>query len=716
MRHAHVSIASAAFAALSVAPAWAQEPNTVENVEIIVTALKREQALQDVPASVTAVTADRLAASGIVSSFDLQQVVPGLSISLANRETNVAIRGVANNVRSVGSDPSNAVHIDGIYLPQSSMVLSEFFDIERVEVLKGPEGTLYGRNATGGAINIVTKDPREGISGEGFIGFGNLSLVRGQAALNGGNETVAGRIAVAYTKDDGYTRNLQTNRNLDANDFFAVRGKARFQLTPNLDATILAQISRDDGTVGYGVSNDPTFPLTTYPYGGDSSLGLNGLREQRTDARNIRLDSPMTSQRDADIYGLTVNWSIGPVTLRSITGATRYKAGDVQDNDFTGRLLSTQSTTTNVDTVSQEFQLFNSNPGKFEWTLGAFLYEDDGSQFLLWQLWNENNFFGGPGPGTLARVNTTNKTSSRAVFGQGTYNFNDQWAVLLGGRYTSDEKTGVQTNFRTNLTRSLTDSWDSFTPKAQIQFKPNENILAYAGVTQGFKSGGFNLLAGVPALFEPEEVLAYEGGLKTQSGDGRFIFNAAAFYYDYTNLQLRTLVVGSGAVTATVSNAASAEVRGLEIYTSGRFSDLFSADLATTYLDTQLNNFVSPTNRRNLSGRPLPLSPKWSGVLGFNADFPLLGGDTRARIEAAFRSKTIFPLSIDQTFNFDEASTLINATARWTPQSGRYYVELIGRNLGDELYRTQRSDVPGSSVFEGFGAPRTGEVRVGVKF
>ncbi len=716
MRGANLTVASAAILAFSVAPAIAQQPASDQRDEIIVTALKREQSLQDVPASVTALNADRLAASGIVSSFDLQQVVPGLSISLANRETNVAIRGVANNVRSVGSDPSNAVHIDGIYLPQSSMVLTEFFDISRVEVLKGPEGTLYGRNATGGAINVITKDPREGFSGDGFIGAGSLGLVRGQAAVNAGNDQVAARLALAYTKDDGYTKNLQRNSDLDANDLFGVRGKARFQLTPNLDATVLAQITRDDGSVGYGVSNDPSFPLSLYPYGGATSVGLNGRAEQRVDARNIRLDSPMASRRDADIYGLTVNWNLGRVTVRSITGATKYDAGDIQDNDFTGRLLGTQSTTTTVDTVSQEFQIFNNEPGKFEWTVGAFFYEDDGAQFLLWQLWNEDNFFGPPDPGTLARVNTTNKTSSQAIFGQGTYKFTDRFSLLLGGRYTQDEKTGVQTNFRRSTTRSVNDSWDSFTPKAQIQYKANDNVLAYAGVTKGFKSGGFNLLAAAPALFNPEEVIAYEAGVKTSSAGGRFVANAAAFYYDYTNLQLRTLVVGSGAVTATVSNAAAAEVTGLEVYTSGRFTDALSVDIAATYLDTSLENFISPTNRRNLSGSPLPLSPKWSGVLGVNAEFPLLGGEARARVEAAFRTKTIFPLSIDQTFNFDEDSTVLNATARWTPASGRYYVEIIGRNLGDELYRTQRSDIPGVSVFEGFGPPRTGEIRLGFNF
>jgi iron complex outermembrane receptor protein len=162
----------------------ASAATSLERVEV--TALKTRQSLQDVPASVTALTADDLASSGLVNSADLQQKVPGLSLSSGGRETNLAIRGVSNNVRSIGADPSNAVHLDGVYLPRSSMALTELFDLQRVEVLKGPEGTLYGRNATGGAINVVTRAPTANPSAEGFMGSGSLGLRRTQVAVGGG--------------------------------------------------------------------------------------------------------------------------------------------------------------------------------------------------------------------------------------------------------------------------------------------------------------------------------------------------------------------------------------------------------------------------------------------------------------------------------------------------------------------------------------------------
>jgi iron complex outermembrane receptor protein len=235
----------------------------LESVEV--TALKTRNRLQDVPASVTALTADDLARAGLVNSADLQERVPGLSLSSGGRETNLAIRGVSNNVRSIGADPSNAVHLDGVYLPRSSMALTELFDLQRVEVLKGPEGTLYGRNATGGAINVVTRKPNANPSAEGFVGSGSLGLRRTQVAVGGGTDDVSGRLAVAYTKDDGYTRNLSTGTGLDDNNFKAFRGQLRMALGGKSDITLLAQASEDKGTLGYGVSTDTAINGPLYP-------------------------------------------------------------------------------------------------------------------------------------------------------------------------------------------------------------------------------------------------------------------------------------------------------------------------------------------------------------------------------------------------------------------------------------------------------------------
>jgi iron complex outermembrane recepter protein len=687
----------------------------VERVEV--TALKIKQSLQEVPASVTALTADDLARSGIVSSADLQQLVPGLSLSSGGRETNLAIRGVSNSVRSLGADPSNAVHLDGVYLPRSSMVLTEFFDLQRVEVLKGPEGTLYGRNATGGAINVITRAPTAGTQAEGFVGGGSLNLRRMQLAAGGGTEDIAGRVAVAYTKDSGYTRNIANNTDLDVNDFKAFRGKLRFALGGSGDLTLLAQTSEDKGTVGYGVSTNTAFSGPLYPYSlGDPDYKLTAA-DQRTSPRKIRLDSPVNSERKTRVLAATVNWDFGPIGLKSITASTNFDAKDQNDVDWTGAKLETQDTRTKVSSQSQELQIFNQAGGALDWTAGVFLYRDKGTEFLHWQLYGPVNC-GAPGACDFAKQEVKSKSSSSALFGQTTYRFAPEWAVLLGARYNRESKTGDATNLRrgTNFVDSV--DFNSFTPKAQLQWTPAKDLLTYAGVSKGFKSGGWNFGRGGIEKFEPESIIAYEAGVRSTLMGGALQLNAAVFKYDYKDLQLRTAVLDavSGNFIVSVNNASAAAVTGLEVGADARLGGGFSVSFNGSYVDSELKNYVSPSTRRDLSGLPLPLSPKTSGTLALDHDIAVAGGKLRSHIEYNHRSSVIFPLTLDQTNNKGEGYGLVNASVRWSAIKDAYYVQLGVRNATDKLYRTMQADYAFSSVVESFGAPRTFEARVGFKF
>ncbi len=697
------------------AAAQSDSPDKPQRVEV--TALKTKQSLQDVPASVTAVSADDLARSGIVSSADLQQLVPGLSLSSGGRETNLAIRGVSNNVRSLGADPSNAVHLDGVYLPRSSMVLTEFFDLQRVEVLKGPEGTLYGRNATGGAINVVTRAPGAGTQAEGFIGAGSLKLRRVQLAAGGGSEDVSGRVALAYTKDSGYTRNIATNTDLDVNDFKALRGKLRFGLGPGGDLTLLAQVSDDKGTVGYGVSTDPSLTGPLYPYSiGDPDYKLTAA-DQRTDPRHIRLDSPVTSQRKTRVVAATLNWDFGAIGLKSITAATKFDASDQNDVDWTGAQLETQVTTTKVNSRSQEFQIFNQGGGALDWTAGLFLYRDSGSEFLNWKLYGPINC-GAPGSCDFAKQNVNSKSRSSAVFGQATYHFTPQWGALVGARYNRESKSGDATNLRTNANFIDSVDFNSFTPKAQLQWTPSPDLLAYAGVSKGFKSGGWNFGRGGIEKFQPESIVAYEAGVRSSLAGGAVQLNAAVFKYDYKDLQLRTAVLdaNSGNFIVSVNNASNAAVNGLEVSADARVGAGFSVGFKGSYVDSELKNYVSPSTKRDLSGMPLPLSPRTSGTLSLDHDAALGGGKLRSHLEYNHRSSVIFPLTLDQTNNKGEGYGLLNASVRWAAARDAYYVQLGVLNATDKQYRTMRADYAFSSVVESYGAPRTFEARVGFKY
>ena len=687
----------------------------LESVEV--TALKTRNRLQDVPASVTALTADDLARAGLVNSADLQERVPGLSLSSGGRETNLAIRGVSNNVRSIGADPSNAVHLDGVYLPRSSMALTELFDLQRVEVLKGPEGTLYGRNATGGAINVVTRKPNANPSAEGFVGSGSLGLRRTQLAVGGGAEDVSGRLAVAYTKDDGYTRNLSTGTGLDSNDFKAFRGQLRMALGGKSDITLLAQASEDKGTLGYGVSTDTAIKGPLYPYSlGDPDYRLTAA-DHRTNARNIRLDSPVTSSRKTNVMAATVNWDLGPVGFKSITGFTSFKSGDRNDVDWTGAKLETQDTTTDVNSTSQEFQLFSQGDGPLEWTAGVFLYRDKGTETLDWLLYGPLNC-GVPGSCPFARQTVKSNGRSEAVFGQMTYRFTSEWSGLLGARYNKDTKDGDATNRRSGANFIGDVSFSSFTPKAQLQWTPSKGLMAYAGVSKGFKSGGFNFGSAGIEKFEPESIVAKEVGVRSTLMGGALSLNASAFNYDYTDLQLRTAVLDavSGKFVVNVNNASKAKVQGLELSADMALGAGFGGGLSAAYIDSELLNYVSPSTKRDLSGMPLPLTPKSSGSVWLDHKVAMAGGQLRSHIEYNYRSSVVFPLTLDQVNNKGEAYGLVNASLRWSAPKDAWYMQAGVRNATDKLYRTMRADYIWGGVVESYGAPRTYELRLGFKY
>jgi len=687
----------------------------LESVEV--TALKTRNRLQDVPASVTALTADDLARAGLVNSADLQERVPGLSLSSGGRETNLAIRGVSNNVRSIGADPSNAVHLDGVYLPRSSMALTELFDLQRVEVLKGPEGTLYGRNATGGAINVVTRKPNANPSAEGFVGSGSLGLRRTQLAVGGGAEDVSGRLAVAYTKDDGYTRNLSTGTGLDSNDFKAFRGQLRMALGGKSDITLLAQASEDKGTLGYGVSTDTAIKGPLYPYSlGDPDYRLTAA-DHRTNARNIRLDSPVTSSRKTNVMAATVNWDLGPVGFKSITGFTSFKSGDRNDVDWTGAKLETQDTTTDVNSTSQEFQLFSQGDGPLEWTAGVFLYRDKGTETLDWLLYGPLNC-GVPGSCPFARQTVKSNGRSEAVFGQMTYRFTSEWSGLLGARYNKDTKDGDATNRRSGANFIGDVSFSSFTPKAQLQWTPSKGLMAYAGVSKGFKSGGFNFGSSGIEKFEPESIVAKEVGVRSTLMGGALSLNASAFNYDYTDLQLRTAVLDavSGKFVVNVNNASKAKVQGLELSADMALGAGFGGGLSAAYIDSELLNYVSPSTKRDLSGMPLPLTPKSSGSVWLDHKVAMAGGQLRSHIEYNYRSSVVFPLTLDQVNNKGEAYGLVNASLRWSAPKDAWYMQAGVRNATDKLYRTMRADYIWGGVVESYGAPRTYELRLGFKY
>jgi iron complex outermembrane receptor protein len=242
--------------------------------------------------------------------------------------------------------------------------------------------------------------------------------------------------------------------------------------------------------------------------------------------------------------------------------------------------------------------------------------------------------------------------------------------------------------------------------------------MAYAGVSKGFKSGGFNFGSSGIEKFEPESIVAKEVGVRSTLMGGALSLNASAFNYDYTDLQLRTAVLDavSGKFVVNVNNASKAKVQGLELSADMALGAGFGGGLSAAYIDSELLNYVSPSTKRDLSGMPLPLTPKSSGSVWLDHKVAMAGGQLRSHIEYNYRSSVVFPLTLDQVNNKGEAYGLVNASLRWSAPKDAWYMQAGVRNATDKLYRTMRADYIWGGVVESYGAPRTYELRLGFKY
>lgn len=717
---AMVGVASVSSEVRAAAPApqeTAAEDTGAGASDVVVTARRRVQTAQSVPATLQVFDANKLAQSGIINTRDLQQETPSLAVAPAFRETFVALRGITNNVRSLGADPSVAVNFNGIYLPRTTMLLTELYDVGRIEVLKGPQGDLYGRNATGGAINILSQEPKAGLGIEGFAGIGSFNLRRIQGAVNIGNEVIAVRLSGAIAKDDGYTHNAFNGGGLDYTDFQSIRAEIRFKPSADLEVNAFWHHGVDKGSIGYTITADPAFGLIAAQYG---YVGLAGPQNLRLSPRDVRINQPLDLGRTGDIAGLTASLDLGAITVKSITGYTRSRIHDSYDTDGTSATIEYTKSDQTYRSVSEEVQLLTRKSKLVDLVLGGYFYWDHGVDRYD-NPFNDNIGTANPTVSYSSAADYA-RLSGRSVagYGQVTLHLAPTFDIVAGARYTHDVKTGYST-IGNVVNVNQTVKFSKFTPSGELIWKPDPRLMIYASVSKGFKSGGLNFLdtSGVPA-FRPENVTAYEAGIKSRPFGEASILNVSGFYYDYRDIQFRTsFFIDPNNPRVAVTNATSAKVWGVELQTENRIAGPLSFDANVAYLNTSVAGYVSPTNGALLNGRALPMSPKWSGAIGLRLDLPIAGaGHLRLRGEYAFRSTILFPYTFDaaaDTIN-DPYSGLFNATARFTLKNEKIYFELIGRNLNNDLYRTFRANFPPYVAFDAFGAPRTIEGRIGFKF
>ncbi len=636
--------ATAMLAAPSMASAQeaAAEKADAEVREIIVTAQKREESIQDTPLAITALDTALLDQSGVKNAEGLSAIVPNVVVRPFNNSIIVATRGISNENTSNLGDASLAFHVNGVYVGRPRTAAALFYDVERVELLRGPQGTLYGRNSTAGALNLITKRPdTSAIAGGADLSYGNYDAVAARGYINVPlGETIALRASAFYSKHDGYAINnrqvppipllvgpppavagpnaliaatnaanvnIPSIRSGDDDNEFSGRLSLLFKPSDRFSWVITGQYSETD-EVGQvrSIANTPNYFAVGGPQAGQLFL------PQQQDPNDPRVYSINTQPAyEVKNWDLTSEMTYALSDSIDLTMVTGYR----EDESFLrvdaagSANLSTILTSGEAKQISNEIRLASVGDSAFQWLVGLYYFDEDQFDELF-----INNV--GGGPANVVAANPYISAASYAAFGQASYDLTDQFSITVGGRYSKDKKkrfgftvaqpgiTAPPNPLPPGSSYTNDQSWERFNWKVGLDYKLSDNALLYGSVSTGYRAGGFN--ASSQLAYDPEDITAYEIGLKTDLLNRKLRFNLAGFYYDYQDLQVTSPREFNGRIQAFTQNAAEAKIWGFEIEAVARPSRNFSVDLAFGYLNTKFGDFLSIDNICTAAGLRAP--------------------------------------------------------------------------------------------------------------
>lgn len=697
--------------------------------EVIVTAQKRQESIQEVPIAITAITGDSISNQNITSLSGLNNSLPNVQINQWASSPDSAIftiRGIGVNDSDPYVGTTVSVVVDGVVVGVNTAALISLFDIERIEVLRGPQGTLFGANTTGGVINVVTKQPTGEYGGEAQVVVGNHGRTEANVAFNFPlTDSLAGKLSLLHTSHDGYFKNLVNGADLGSTDVTSLRGYLRYE-QENYDATVIGEYvrTRNGSQTNLNIGNE------------DMVLYVPG--EVGMKPRFRRGHSPgLPDQNHRDTYGLTLtqNWSGGYGDWVSITNYREYEHDLYSDDDATTlQLLQTRRQTDHWQ-FSQELRNRLEIGDDLEMILGGFYFRQT---YELDQDGVLDGFM--PGMGQPQRQAQSNWSGS--LFSQLYWDVSERLRVQAGVRYTHEETRATST---TALTFSPSpdipasfhdpiapgtlivakgkDKWNEIGYKVGVDYSFSDATMVYGYYARGFKSGGFVgriVVAEDIGPFDPEYLDTIEVGFKSDFFDKRVRTNIAVFYNEYKDMQVtQNLTYPNGANSASITNAGKAASHGAELELTAFPLDNLMFSLAVAYLDAEYKEYdtqsLDPTTGEliavSLKGNPLINAPRWSGNISMNYSLPMLGGVTDFFLQTThsapkFSNYTAFPQE-----RISEI-TLVNAKLSWTPIDERWSIGVYGRNLTDKHYMAQVLWSAPGFTSGGMGAPR----EVGVDF
>lgn len=667
------------------------QPSTTGSVqvleEITVSAQKRDSLLRETPVSMTNLGNEALLRHEINSILDMEHFVPGLKIGQFYSAAKVTIRGIGNENLFLGGDPGVAFHVDNVYIARTEAAMAAFFDVDRIEVLRGPQGTLYGRNATGGTINVINKAPTEDVEGQIFVEAGNFDKFGGGAVLSGpiAGDRLLGRLSFRARDSDGYVKNIVPGMpDLNSQEFFSVRAQLLFQPNDDLSIHIRADYHEDDDTgpssKTLGTLFGPSFPELFF--GGTAPVG------------DFITGSTVDSFHKTEFAGVsaTVEWNLGSVALTSITAYRDSQIDTFVDADGTDFQFQTLGFVDASEQVTQELRLASNSDGSLEWMIGAYYFNDKSTQDVVTDV---AGLLISADPLILIPVSINLggdlDTESYAVFGNATWKISESFHLNAGLRYTDDKKKVSEFNDLGGLfgpipfTGVAENSWDEVTYNVGVQYFPFEKTMLFVTLSKGFKGGGYNVGALTPA-FDPEKALNVEAGVKARFFGDRAELNATVFYTNYDNLQVAQ-VIGFSSI---VSNAAKAKLQGLEIEGALAITDAFRLRGTFSYLDATFKEYSNVdianffAGVQDLSGRHLPNSPEvsFSIVPEYTVDVGNLGTLT---MYGAFywQDRTFLEPFNNQKFS-QKAVGRFDVGATLESDEGGWRITAYGKNLGDK--------------------------------
>lgn len=751
---------AALITSMSPTPLQAQQTNESERLEIeevMVTARKVQESLQDVPIAVSAFSERDIERLNPQDLRDIGGYSPNVSIEgmLGFNSATIAIRGVSTGEESSSLDSAVTVAVDGVYYGHAQRSLLNMFDLQQIEILRGPQGTLFGKNTIGGVVNVTTKRPTGEWGLEGEVIIGNYGHQEAKFAVNMPivPDVLAGRFAIMSMQSNGFYKNTVDDTDIGGKDTLAFRGRLLFTPSENIEALLSFEWEKDRSdtppVINTSTGDDPNgyygsdlFYFFGYPgrgVGGELGLPLGdpfttGLVPRTDHVDGIAATTDSTGHW-FDIRGAYLNivWDVGFGTVTSITG-WRSVDSDLY-NDYVGENVPVYATfrSVNRDTFSQELRFASTFWEALDFQAGVYYQNNELDYNNNTSLGSGHPFSGilWPAEGLLLTGDGSQKADSYAVFSEGNYRMTDRLGFTLGVRYNKDEKEfnlrpiGVPEEFRV----TPENDWDRTTYRAGVDYRLNDNVMTYASYTTGFKSGGFNEQATSPATavlsFDQETADAFELGLKSDLLDGRMRLNLAAFYTEYRGLQLEAVIpvpdslIGQETV---LTNAGASTSQGVELEVLVRLTEFLTIQGSLGILDAEYDEFNCDLDRNPANGNEdctvleVKRTPDVTASGAITYDQPIMdAGRISYNLNFTYTDSYFNGVFMSASSEHEEV-TLLNGSIMFYQSDDQYRIGVFARNILDEEYQTTGLGVANLWGTSAYGAPRTFGLEIGFNF